>query len=39
MPKARQQNFLQGGLILSGAVIVVNILVAIFKIPMTNLIG
>ena len=39
MPKARQQNFLQGAMILSGAVIVVKILGAIYKIPLTNMIG
>lgn len=39
MPKAQRQNFLQGAMILSGAVLIVKILGAIYKIPLANMIG
>ena len=34
-----RHNFLQGAMILSGAILIVKILGAIYKIPLTNMIG
>ncbi|WRS28239.1 polysaccharide biosynthesis protein [Oscillospiraceae bacterium MB08-C2-2] len=39
MPKAQRQNFLQGAMILTAAMVVVKVIGAVYKIPLTNILG